>query len=105
VQQNAAAGGDVQRQPEEGQQQQQGGKDAQLDGAANLHRGEKDDDRGGHRQAPAESPGRGRQRHQHDEDHADGGQRQHILAQPLQESTARARNLAGRAVVLIADLL
>ena len=49
VQQNAAAGGDIQRQAEEGEQQQQGGKDAQLDGAANLHRGEKDDDRGGHR--------------------------------------------------------
>ena len=27
----------------------------------------------------------GRQRHQHDEDHADGGQRQHVLAQPLQD--------------------
>ncbi len=83
VQQNAAAGGDVQRQPEERQQQQQGGKDGQLDGAANLHRGEEDDDRGGHRERQQEVQAPGRQRHQHDEDHADGGQRQHVLAQPL----------------------
>ena len=105
VQQNAAAGGDVQRQPEERQQQQQRGKDAQLDGAANLHRGEKDDDRRGHRKRQQKVQRRGRQRHQHDEDHADGHQRQHVLAQPLPGSTARASVPAARAVVLIADLL
>jgi hypothetical protein len=85
MQQDAAAGGDVQRQAKEGQQQQQRGKDAQLDGAANLHGGEKDDDRGGHRQAEQKVQRRGRQGNQHDKDHADGRQRQHILAQPVKD--------------------
>ena len=81
MQQNAAAGGDVERQPEEREQQQQRGKDAKLDGAAHLHGGEKDDDRGGHRKRQQQVEAHGRQRHQHDEDHADGGQgQQHTRA-------------------------
>ncbi len=38
--------------------------------------------------ASRKSSPHGRQRHQHDEDHADGGQRQHIFAQPLPDRRA-----------------
>ncbi len=85
VQQDAAAGSNVQGQPEESQQQQQGGKDAEFDCPANLHGREKDDDRGGHRKRQQEVQRGSRQRHQHDEDHADRRQRQHVLAHPLPE--------------------
>src|ERR1035438_1824679 len=44
MQQDAAAGSDVQRQPEERQKQEQGGKDGKLNSPANLHRRQEDDD-------------------------------------------------------------
>ena len=83
VQQNAPAGGDVEREAEEREQQEQRGKDRELDGAANLHGGEEDDDRGRHRERQQKVQARGRQRHQHDKDHADGRHGQQVVAQPV----------------------
>ncbi len=79
MQENAAARSDVERQTKQRQQQQEGRKDAQLDRAANLHRGQKNENRGGHRNGQQKVKRRGRKRNQHDENHADCGQGQNIL--------------------------
>ncbi len=105
VQQNAAARGDVQRQAEQREQQKQCGKHRKLDGAANLHRGKEDDHRSRHRKRQQKVQYRRRHRHQHHEDHADGGQRQHVIAQPVPDRSVRRQAFpAASAVVLIASL-
>jgi hypothetical protein len=60
-------------------------KNAELDGAANLHRGKKDNDRCGHRKGQQKIQARGRQRHQHHKNDADRGERQQIVAQLMQD--------------------
>ncbi len=94
VQQNAPGRSDVQREPEESQQQKQRRKHRKLDSAPDLYRGEEDDHRGGHRERQQKIQARGRHRHQHHEDHADRGQRQRDLAQPLPDRLRR--KCAGR---------
>ncbi len=73
VQQDAARTGEVERQTEEREQQQQAGKDRELHRTENVNRREQDDDRrrDAHgQQQVEEKAGHG---HQHDEDHRDGG--------------------------------
>src|SRR6185437_11704344 len=80
------------RQAEERQQQQQRRKDRQIDGLPHLHGGEKDQHRSRNRAGQQRIHHKGRDRHHHDEHHADGpdGQRQFLEA-AQHSAAARSR--------------
>jgi hypothetical protein len=73
VQQNAAAGREVQRQAEQGEQKQQAGENGKLRRAQDLQRREQDQHGRGKAGGQQEIEHHGRQRHEHDEHQADGG--------------------------------
>ncbi len=72
VEKNAAAGGEVERQAEEGEQKQQAGKNGKLRRAQDLQGGEQNQYGSGKAGGEQEIERERRQRHQHDEDQADG---------------------------------
>ena len=80
VQQDAPAAGQVKRETKEGEQQQQGGKDAEFGGFAHLDGSEENDDGRGDGESQKHVHDCGGQRHKHDEDSADGTKRKRELA-------------------------
>jgi len=94
MQKNAPAGGDVQGQAEERQQQENGRKDRQIDGLSDLNCREEYHDGRGHRRPEQHVEDRGRQRNQHDEDNADGPARQGELPQCMDNLRRAGRGRA-----------
>src|SRR5208282_536475 len=72
VEKNAAAGGEVERQAEQGEQKQQAGENGKLRRAHDLKGGEQNQHGSGKAGGEQEIERECRQRHQHDEDQADG---------------------------------
>jgi len=71
VEKNAPAGGEVERQPEQGKQKQQAGKNGKLRRAHDLKGGEQNQHGSGKAGGKEEIERECRQRHQHHEDQAD----------------------------------
>ena len=72
VEKNAAAGGQVERQAEQGEQEEQAGEDGKLRRAQDLKGGEQNEHGSGKAGGEQEVERDRGQRHQHDEDQADG---------------------------------
>ncbi len=75
MEKNAAAGGQVEREAEQGEQEQQAGEDRELRRAQDLKGGEQDEHGRGKAGREQEVEHDRRQGHQHDEDQADGRDR------------------------------
>ncbi len=72
MQQNAAATREIERQPQQRQQQQETGKDRELHRTQDLHCREQNQDRNSDAEREQKIEDEAGQRHQHDEDQADG---------------------------------
>ena len=100
VQQDPAAGGEVERKPEEREQQKQAGKNGELRGAQDLERAEQHEDGRGNARRQQQIEHEGRQRHQHDKNQADGGDGNDPVAERL-----RAGAMAGQGRASAPDLV
>ena len=91
VEEDAPAGGDVEAEPEEREQEQKGRKDGEIDCFAYLDGGEKDNHRRRDGGCEEQVEQKGRDRDEHDEDHADGdqGEQDRLQALPIPGALSR----------------